>query len=465
MVRKTTEFGHFSSSLSKWVVFMFLIAPWKSHAQELSVLVSEEKAVILKWESAASLFRVQIRRDGQMFFDKEHSENEIRLNLAPGLYEYRIEALNVFPREESSTAWLPLRVRSSKIPHFRLVFPLEIEKGEGDRSLVVESSKFEEDTSLHLVRGDTRISTEWRNDGSRYLIRLPDSVEPGRWNLEARDVSGKTFTVTGALTVKSPDTLLIHGLSATTLPSGETFPIEITGEHFSKNISLHFEGAGDILKPVSTKIFNDTRALVYLNLAEVMPGYYTLVAANPDEIEIRSERALKVEPAEVEPPSGVAGTKTRAEFQAGYSPMLLLFDKGEWLPVYAAVDIALLLQSGWKAPFLRSLGVETRIFGGISGLSHGKNAELIFGLDASVYYRPLLKGLISPVLLVGIGMTHSNYAAITYTINGISVFRTGLGIDIAKERWVTRVGVSASISFDGKVFPIYSLMLRQGLRY
>jgi len=465
MVRNFSGFSRLFHSLPKWIVLIFFIAIWKSHAQESSVLVSEEGAVILKWESSASLFRIQIRRDEQIFFDKEHGKNEIRLNLAPGLYEYRIEALNVFPKEDSSTAWLPLRVRSSRIPHFRLVFPLEIEKGEGGRSLVVESSKFEEDTSLYLVRSDTRISAEWRKDGSRYLVRLPDSIEAGRWDLEARDVSGKTFTVTEALTVKSPEMLLIHGLSVTKLPSEGTFPVEITGEHFDKNMSLRFEGAGDTLKPASTKVFNDTKALVYLDLAGVRPGDYTLVASNPDGVETRSEGALRVESAEMDTESESEEGKIRAEFHAGYSPMLMLFGNGKSLPVYVAVDIALLLQSGWEAPFLRGLGVETRVFGGISGLGRGEKEELVFGLDASVYYRPLLKGPISPVFLVGIGMTHSNYAAITHGINNISVIRAGLGMDITKRRWVTRVGASVSTSFDEKVFPIFSLMLRQGLRY
>ena len=447
------------------LLLMLLIPALASLGQESSVLMSEEGSVTLRWESDASLFRIRIRRDGQVFLDKEHGSNEIRLNLAPGIYEYKISTLNSFAKEDSSTAWLPLRVRSSRIPHFRLVSHLDIAEGEGGKTLVVESTKFREDTSLHLIKSDKRIGAEWQRDGNRYLVRLPDSLEAGRWNLEARDISGKTFTVPKVLTVHSAEALSIHSLSAAELPSGEIFPIEIVGEGFDKGMSLSFERAGEALSPVSTEVFSNGRALIYLDLTGAAPGDYALIAGNPNGTQARFEGALRVEPAKESGEAEAVKIKPRVEFHAGYSPMILLFNSSEQLPVYLAVDIALLLQSGWEAPFLRGLGAEVRIFGGISGLGFNENAQLIFGLDASIYYRPVLGGPVAPVFLVGAGLVQSNYAAVARGINVISVLRTGIGMDIVRNRWVTRIGVGASISFDENTFLIYSLMLRQGLRY
>jgi len=464
MVRHPAKFCLFHG-FPKWAALLLLMPALAGPAQESSVVMSREGSVILRWESDASLFRIRIRRDGQVFLDKEHGANEIRLNLAPGLYEYRIATLNAFSKEDSSTAWLPLRIKSSRIPHFRLVSPLDIAEGEGAKILVVESTKFREGTSLHLIKDDSRISTEWRKDGNRYLIRLPNSLEAGRWNLEARDISGKTFTVPGVLTIQSTEALSIHSLSAVELPSGGTFPLEIVGEGFDKNMSLSFEGANGALSLVSIEVFNDGRALAYLDLTGAKPGDYTLTAGNPNGTEARFEEALRVESAKEGVEAEPTEIKPRVEFHAGYSPMLLVFNDGKLLPVYLAVDIALLLQSGWKAPFLRGLGAEARVFGGISGLGSDASAELVFGLDASAYYRPVLEGSVAPVFLVGVGVIHSNHASVSRTINNISVLRTGIGMDIVKNRWVTRIGVSVSTSFDEKIFPVFSLMLRQGLRY
>ena len=457
----------FSLNFPGWTAFsiMLLISVWTGQGQQSSVLINDEGAVILSWESGASLFRIQIRRDGQVFLDKEHGANVIRLDLGPGLYEYRIATLNTFSKEDSSTAWLPLRVRSSKIPHFRLISPLDILEGEGDKTLVVESTKFREDTTLQLIKGEKRIDTEWQRNGNSYLIRLPNSLKAGSWDLEARDVSGKTFTVPGVLTVQSTQALTIHGLSVSELHPEETLPVEIVGERFDKNMSLRFESTDGTLKIVSIEVFNKKRALVYLDLFGAQPGNYTLIASNQNETEARFEGALKIKPTEESTDAKPGEVQTRVEFHAGYSPMLIIFDDGRLLPVYAAVDVAFLLQSGWKTPFFRGLGAETRIFGGISGLDSGAVSDAVFGFDVSVYYRPVLDGPIAPVFLVGIGMAHSNYAAITYNINDISVIRTGLGMDIVKNRWVTRFGVNVNTSFNEKVFPIFSLMLRQGLRY
>jgi len=453
--------------LQKWIIplIILLISTWISHGQESNLLISEEGAVILEWESEASLFRIQIRRDGQVFLDKEHEKSEIRLNLAPGLYEYRIAALNAFTKEESSTAWLPLRVKSSRIPYFRPVSPLDIEEGESGRKLVVKSTEFDEDTLLQLIRGDERITTEWQKEGKFYSLQLPDSLEPGIWNLEARDISGKTFTFPEILTVQSAKSLLIHGLSVTELPPGGTFPIEIFGERFDKNMTLRFEGSDGLLRVVSIEIFNEKRALVYLDLIGAKSSDYTLIASNPNEVEVRFEEALRVEPAKDLMETKKREVKPRVEFHAGYSPMLIVFNKNELLPIYIAADIALLLQSGWETSFLRGLGAEIRAFGGISGVGSEIGTELIGGLDASAYYRPLVKGPIAPVFLVGVGVIHSEHAKTTYEMDRISVIRTGLGIDIVRNRWITRIGVNTSISFDKEIFPVVSLMLRQGLRY
>lgn len=450
---------------SEWTAFLIIIltSVWASHGQESSTLISDEGAVILRWESDASLFRIQIRRDGQVFFDMEHDKNEIRLNLAPGLYEYRVAALNVFAKEDRSTTWLPLRVSSSKIPHFRLVSPLEITEGESGKILVVESTKFREDITLLLINGDRRISTEWQKDENLYSILLPDSLEAGRWDLEARDISGKTFMIPEVLTVQSTKSLSIYSLSVTELPTEGTFPVEIVGERFDMDMSLRFESLDEILKVVSTEVFNEKRALVYLDLAGAKPGDYTLIASNPNGVEARSEGALRVEPTEKSRDTEPVKMKTRVEFHAGYSPILIVFPDKSLLPVYTAVDIALLLQSGWEAPFLRNLGAETRVFGGISGLGSDASNDSIFGFDASAYYRP--EGSITPVVLVGIGVVFSNYALNEYNMKAISVLRTGLGMDIIKNRWVTRIGISASTSFNEKIFPIFSLMLRGGLHY
>ena len=445
------------------ILLVLLTSGTTAFGQDATTLGTNEGPVTIEWESLDASYRIEVRRDGQVFIDTEQTESEIKLNLAPGFYEYRIHVLNPFGKEVSASEWLPLNVRSSRIPYFRVRTPLIIWEGDTGIEMIVESSNLREGTIFQLSRGDRRISAEWQGDGNFYTVLLSESdIEPGSWDLEAADPSGETFVHPEALIVRPTRSPNIQYLDTQEIPPEGLVPIEITGEAFDSEMSVRFEGPAGELPVTAVEIIEGNRALVYLDMNEAQPGDYTLIVSNPAGDETRWDKAIIVTEPIIEE---IIKKQPRFDFQIGYAPTFIFTpDNYEILPVFIGFDIAGVIHSGWKAPFLRAVGLEIRAFAGASGPGDQGDINGIGSLDLSGYYRPLVKGKVAPVFLLGIGNMWSGYAK-GFGIKNILFIRTGIGMDIVNQRKLIRIGLNLSFASVDTTFPVVSLMFRRGFRF
>jgi len=433
--------------------------------QESTRLGNNDGSITIRWESLDTSYRIQVRRDGQIFIDTEQDTNELRLNLAPGMYEYRIHVLNPFGKDVSVSPWQPLNVESSRIPYFRVKNPLVIWEGETGISMTVESSLIREGTVFKLTDGNTTIPAEWQENGDYYAVRLSDSnLEPGSWDLTATDPSGKSFTHPEAIIVRPTRSPEVSELNTRELPAQGLVPITVEGLAFDPDMTVEFKGPEGKLDVVTVEVSEGNSALVYLNLNGAEPGEYNLIVSNPSGEKAEIEKSLTITSPVMEE---IILKQPRFEFQLGYAPTVLFVPGGEILPVYLGFDFAALFQSGWKKPFFRGLGVEFRAFGGMSGPVDMNNVEVqgIGSLDISGYYRPLVKGKVAPVFLLGIGNMWSGYAK-QFGIHNILFIRSEISMDIVNERKVTRIGLSFNFAAaGGEMFPFVSLVFRRGRQY
>lgn len=435
-----------------------------SFAQEVGTLGINEGPVTIGWESLDTSYRVEVRRDGQVFIDTEQSENELKLNLAPGFYEYRIHVLNPFEKEVSVSGWLPLTVESSKIPYFRVTIPEVVWEGATAIEMTLEATQLRPETVFNIVKDQNRIPVEWRGAAGVYTVTVSDdNLNPGNWDLEALDPSGETFVHPDALVVRPTRSPVIEDLSTRTVVAGNLVSIEVSGEAFDPETTFTFEGPGGELPVAAMEINEEGNAVLYLDLKDAKAAEYDLIASNPSGEETRENNALLVTEAEAEL---IVKKQPRFEMQLGYAPLVIVTPEGEILPSYLAFDIAATFQSGWKAKFLRGLGIEARGVIGATGPNDAKNLamNIIGSVDVSGYWRPLVKGKVAPVVLLGFGNLWSGYAK-QFGIENILFFRTGLAMDIVNQRQLTRIGINLSFGFtEEDTLPIFQLMFRRGFR-
>ncbi len=446
------------------IFFILLTSAALSYSQESTNLGNRGGPVTISWESLADSYRIEVRRDTQVFIDTIQSGSELKLNLAPGFYEYRIHVLNPFGKDVSSSAWLPLNVESSRIPYFRVKTPLVVWEGDSGIILRIEASRLRDGTVFLLSNGERSISTEWQSDGSLYTVSINETnLESGSWNLEATDPSGMSFVHPDALIVRPTRSPELENLDIEETPAGGLTSIEIKGEAFDSEMSVRFKGPSGELPVLSVEITDGRKAQIYLDLNKAQPGSYNLILTNPSGDNILVENAFTVTAPVIEE---IIKEQPRFEFQIGYAPTMIFTPEGDDLPVFLGFDFALVFQSGWEKPFFRGLGVEIRAFGGMSGPSDPDNFAVhgIGSLDVSGYYRPLVKGKAAPVFLLGVGNMWSGFAK-EFGVKNILFIRTGIGMDIVKQRKLTRIGLSYSFGLVGETLPIVSLMFRRGMRY
>jgi len=447
------------------LLLLLLTSAALSFTLESTRLGSTDGSITIKWESLDTSYRVQVRRDAQIFIDTEQSDNELKLNLAPGSYEYRIHVLNPFGKDVSVSAWLPLEVESSRTPYFRVQNPLVIWEGETSVSMSVDSPRIRAGTVFMLSNEVRSIPAEWQKEGILYNVSFQDPyMEPGSWNLTATDPSGLTFIHPQALIVRPTRSPEVKNVSSRELPPHGIVPITLEGLAFDPEMTVEFEGPGGKLPVAAVEVTDGNKALVYLDLEDAQPGDYSLIVTNPSGEESRIEDTLTITPPLTE---DIILEHPRFEFQIGYAPSWLFTPDNQTLPVYLGFEFAALFQSGSEKKFIRGLGIEFRVFGGMSGPVDFNNIVVngIGSLDISGYYRPLVKGKIAPVIILGIGNMWSGYAD-QYGIHNILFIRTGVGMDIVNERRLTRIGLNVSFGAAGEdLFPMVSLMFRRGRRY
>jgi hypothetical protein len=460
-----TRFSIHVITLLVFLISGFLFNTANIHGEESTTLGSAEGSVSIQWEDLESSYRVQVRRSGQVFIDTLQTANSLSLNLAPGEYEYKVIVLSPFGKLISESEWLPLEVQRAWTPYFRLRAPKVIWEGDTGIRLTLESTYIREQTVFNLTYGDNSIQVEWTGESDIYTLAVPDgSAGPGSWNLEANDPSGRSFTVPEALVVRPRRSPEVASLDTRTAAAAGLVPVVIQGSAFDQDMTVRFQGPGGDIGVTALEISEGRSAVAYLNLEGAVPGDYDLVVTNPAGEETRVEKILTVtEPEEVP----VFKRQPRFGFQMGWAPMWInIPDSDSHLPSYLAFDFAGLFQSGMDTPFFRGLGLETRFMIGISGPADVPDSSIDFisSLDVSGYYRPLVKGKVAPVFLLGVGNLWSGYAD-KYEIHNIFFIRTGIGMDITNIHDELRLGINFNWGFTDEIIPMISVMFRRGMSY
>ena len=437
-------------------------------AQSSGSLGGDEGPLSIRWEAVdgAAAYRIEVRRDGQSFISTETEATELKLNLAPGPYEYRIGVLNPFGGAVSDSGWIPLRVERARIPYFRVKAPSSVWEGDPDIDLVIESSVLSPDVEFFLVRGDKKLPVETSPSETERLVKVPVAeLTPGEWDLEAQDPSGKVFVHPDAVQVRPTRPPEIAELDTVELAGEGLVPVTISGNAFDEEMRVSFKGPGGYLKVVALEVTDGRQAKAILDIEGAEPGVYELTLTNPAGVESTLEAAVTVvEPVMVEKPK----TQPRFELQMGWAPTVISIPgSGEILPAFPAFELAATVHSGWTTRFARGLGVEARGFAGVSGplsAPNGGNFHFIGSLDISGYWRPLVSGKIAPVALLGVGNMWSGYAA-AFGIENVLFIRLGFALDFADYSRLTRVGITYLSGFDtdGPI-PMVSLMFRRGFR-
>jgi len=443
-------------------VAFLVLGPTDLWAQDGTVLGQSDGPVTLAWDAPAPSYRVEVRRDEQVFIDIEQESTELRLNLAPGEYSYRIHVLDPFGKEVSASDWQPLRVERSRIPYFRVRVPAEIWEGTPRIPLTVDAAELRDGTVFRLVSDEAAVDVPWRRAEGAFVVDVASAeLEPGPWNLEAIDPSKRRFVHPEALVVRPTRPPTIEATDLRRIPTEGLVPVTVSGEAFDPQMRVEVTGPGGSIPVAALEVVGGTEARIYLDMDDAVPGNYDLVLTNPGGENSRKERALRVEEPITEER---IKEQPRLEFQAGFAPMYFETPDGDQVPSLIGVEVAVDVHSGWTQPFLRGLGVESRYLLGVTGPSSESNLEFYDALDLSGYWRPLVGGRVAPIILLGLGNMGLDYTE-QYGLFNLLYSRIGIGVDITRERRMTRVGLNALFIFTNDVtVPVISLMFRRGFR-
>ncbi len=161
--------------------------------------------VVLRWVDLDAVYRVEISKDGYIFYNSLQNESELTLDLVPGEYEYRITALDPFGGELSRSDWITLSVTRAQVPVFRLPEPVYVPSfSKIDFNVFVEPSYLNPGTEFYLLYKNRRIKGEWIEDeaGGGSVAFHQVRLKAGSWELEAVDPSELTFSQSQAVIAK-----------------------------------------------------------------------------------------------------------------------------------------------------------------------------------------------------------------------------------------------------------------------
>ena len=452
------------------ILLLFLISvTGRIFGQENTRLGSEEGPLTIAWQAVegAAAYRVEIRKDDSVFIDTETDAVELRLDMSPGTYEYRISVVDPFGNRGASTAWLPLTVQRARTPYFRVIDPVTTWEGEETLELAIDVIGINDDLEFRLEKGDAARPLDYLKSGSGGTLTLSTAgLEPGEWNIRAAAPSGLDFVHPGALTIRPTRPPEISGLDNSSFLAEGLVPIAIDGVSFDEEMTVGFRGPGGNLEVVTVEVTDGGRAVAYVNLEGADAGSYDLIAANPAGDETILSKAITVEvPIEERPPK----KQPRFEVQIGWAPMLFFIPQpNTHMFGLATFEAALTFHTGWTKPFVNGLGVEARFLGGasttVSEWDGSTEFNSLFKADISGYWRPPVRGRAAPVMILGFGNTWSGYAA-QFGLENMLHMRFGLGVDFSTFASLTRIGLNLDLGFTSdETVPMVSLMFRRGFR-
>lgn len=451
-------------------VLLLLTCGATAFGQETSLLGDTDGPLSIAWEAVegAAVYRVEIRRDGSIFIDTETETPELKLDLAPGEYEYRIRVMDPFGNEAAATDWRSLRIQRARTPYFRVKDPLVLWEGDGLHEMHLDVIGINDSLEFVLRKGNVSIPVERVISGEKDTITVNiGGIEPGQWDLYAEAPSNLAFTHPGALTIRPTRPPEIDRLDTDEVFAEGLVPITIEGLSFDEEMTVAFKGPGGFIEIAAIEIHEGEEAVAYLNMTGVQEGSYDLILANPagEETILKNALAVQVPPDEQKPK-----VQPRFEIHLGWAPMVIFQpEPGVQLFSIATFETALAFHSGWTKPFINGLGIETRFLFG-SSTSHRNsddsvNFNYMLKADLSGYWRPPVRGKAAPVVILGFGNMWSGYAN-NFGLKNILFLRFGLGVDFATFSRFTRIGLNFELGFSSdEPIGMVSLMFRRGFRF
>ena len=430
--------------------------------------------VSISWESLGTEYRVEMRRDGQIFITARQQESELSLNLAPGLYEYRISVLDPFGGVVSSSEWRKLEVQHPKIPYFRVNDPVEAREGDGEIELELTAAVLERGIVFELAGENRRIPLipVKRGEGLKFLIDTALLV-PGTWDMKASAPSGLSFTYPGVLNLRPARRPRFESAEITQILGTGFVLAMLKGGNFDQEMKVQVECAAGEARVMAVDVTDTHTALVYLDLDNAASGSCGISITNPSGERQHREDALTL-------PEFDAGEMIRPEsrsslgFRAGYTPMVSLTPNtdsadeliDEAVLALAALEAAVVFHSGSKRPFIRGLGVEARgVIGAVGPRETDQNLDAFGMIDLSVSWRPRVRGRLEPVFIAGVGNMWDAGAASRGSANLLFV-RVSPALNFVRGRHRFHIGLESAFVLDNRrVFTMAGLSAGWGMQF
>ena len=441
---------------------MMLTAPL--FGQESAEMPNDTGTIVLSWEAVRAAYQVAIRQDGQVFYETETTENELRVSLSPGIYEYQVAFIDPFGNVMSESGWQKFEIQYIAPPLFRVIEQAVGWSGDAGINLEIDATNLKEGTTLQLVRSDERIPlTGVRQENIMKFMINASNLSPGIWDLLAISPTGKEYRSPAALRLRKKTPPQLDKIDNQELVNAGISTIEISGAGFDEEMRVMCKGLQGEIPVIDIKILGNNKALISLNLEESKPGYYSIFVISPSGEETSQKDVIFVQENEED-----SSKKARFGFYAGYGPMLSFLSvdsKTQLVPTPLAIEAAIGFNLGVDLPFLRALGSELHGVFGIIGPSEVFGPfDMMGGVDVAAYWRPIVRGRVAPLLQFGIGSMWFNFVTNSESANFLYL-RFGLAMDFLNNRNYFQLGASLMLSFSYTgMMPTVGLILRRGIR-
>ena len=455
-----------------WAICLIFCIP-PLFGQESVIIQEKGEKILISWEAALTSYHIDIRRDGEVFYSLDTEINELWINLAPGTYEYQITYIDPFGGTVSKTDWNRLKILYDAVPYFRVIEPINAWLGDGETKLEIDSTVLVPGATFHLIQGDQKIPfIGISQDNITQFTIDTKPLSPGTWGLLCTSRTGKTFFVDEAVTIREKQFLHLDQMSPLAFMNSGLITVKISGENFDKSMRMNFEGPSGKIQIVNIKIDDGNEAWVTLNTETARPGKYSLTITNAtdqmvsqEDFIVIHEKTAENEGAQEKP----LVKQPRFKISSGFSPMVTLFteESGTLInPSFLGIELTTILNSGSAQPFLRALGV------GLQGALNINGPNQVYGpfdmtgmINVLVYWQPLLKSHISPLIELGMGNMWMNFIKNDSSSDHL-YFRFGLAVEFLKIRTFYQVGVSLITSLgENSIIPSIGLIFRKGLRF
>jgi|GEM_PF-725791 len=268
---------------------IFRIAVFATALMIISNYMFAQTPPVLSWGNVkgASAYFVEIRDKSQktIFSKKVFSTTQNVSFLAPGVYEFRVAAINRYNQIGKNSRWAKIKIEKALIPSFDSSSVVSISPKETDKPVSIKGAGFSEKTEFFLVNGSSKVRVKSKYVSYNEAVVYPDLPENAEGSFKLVALNPNGFQSTGSLEIvidKSKVLPEIEELSPEEINSGSktAYKINIKGNNITSKTRFVFSSSSynQSFYPVKS---TGTSAEVLLP-AGVPSGKYSVTAVNPD---------------------------------------------------------------------------------------------------------------------------------------------------------------------------------------